>query len=102
MEKFLSLAFLEQSKEVALAAREEIAQRNAQEIADYEEFGADIATACGWWTASQKLCKKESGQARACWGQILTETRATRAADCVWDRLWSSPPLLPSYLLNSP
>lgn len=38
-------AMLEQSKEVAIKSREEIARQNAQEVADYEEFGADLAAA---------------------------------------------------------
>ena len=36
------LALLESSKQVALEAREEVARRNAEEIADFEEHGADL------------------------------------------------------------
>ena len=39
------LALLENSKQVALDAREEVARKNAEEIAEFEEYGADMAAA---------------------------------------------------------
>jgi len=39
------IAMLEQSKAVALETREQVALRNAEEIAEFEEIGADLAAA---------------------------------------------------------
>lgn len=39
------VAMLEQSKDVALAAREAAAMQSAQDIVEFEEFGADLAKA---------------------------------------------------------
>lgn len=38
------IALLESSKQVALETRESIARQNAEEVAEFEEFGADLVS----------------------------------------------------------